>query len=93
MCKFNFLLEIIGLETSCQTPDDFIQTALRLKPQLQITLNFSELNFHIWRTHVLNSKLQVCIGLKLWRIKYFKESGNQLPVLKKFFYGNISYNI
>ena len=69
----NFLLEIKGLETSFQTPNDFIQTALKLKPQLQMTSNFAERKFHICRTHVLNSKLQVFIDLKLCRIKYFTE--------------------
>ena len=67
------LSEIKGLETSYQTPDDFIQTALKLKPQLQMTSNFAERKFHICRTHVLNSKLQVFIDLKLCRIKYFTE--------------------
>ena len=59
------------METSYQTPDDFIQTAVKLKPRLQMTLNFAEQKFHICRTHVLKSKLQVFIDLKLCWIKYF----------------------
>ena len=47
--KFNFLLEIKDLGTSYQTPDDFIEIALKLKPQLQMTSNFAERKIHICR--------------------------------------------
>ena len=63
----------LGLETSNQTPDDFIQTAVKLKQQLQMTSNFAERKFRMCRAHVLNSKLQAFIDLKLCRTEYFTE--------------------